>query len=89
MTVLDRAASEEDARLERLRELNVLDTEPEAVFDQMSRLAADLCGVPISLISLIDSDRQWFKANIGCVVHLSLFRTRRPDGGSSGLDDDL
>ncbi len=52
-------------RLKRLRELVVLDTEPEPVFDSLARLATQLCGVPIALVSLIDSERQWFKANVG------------------------
>lgn len=58
-------ADEEAARLMRLRSLAVLDTEPEAIFEQITRLAADLCGVPIALISLVDEHRQWFKSNIG------------------------
>lgn len=56
---------EETARLLRLRSLAVLDSEPEAIFEQITRLAADLCGVPIALITLVDADRQWFKSNIG------------------------
>ena len=56
---------DEAARLHCLRSLRVLDSEPEAVFEQITQLAADLCGVPIALISLIDAHRQWFKSNIG------------------------
>ena len=56
---------EESRRLAALRELGVLDTSPEAAFDTITRTAAQLCGVPIALISLIDAQRQWFKSNFG------------------------
>ena len=52
-------------RLESLRDLNVLDTPPEAEFDALVKVASMVCGVPISLISLVDEDRQWFKADVG------------------------
>ncbi|MBG9390336.1 PAS-domain containing protein [Caenimonas aquaedulcis] len=55
----------EQRRLSRLRLLNVLDTPPEPVFDALVRIAASICGTPIALVSLIDTDRQWFKANLG------------------------
>jgi diguanylate cyclase len=45
--------------------MDVLDSAPEAEFDALVQAAALVCGVPISLISLIDADRQWFKANVG------------------------
>lgn len=57
--------SNERARLDALRQLDVLDTAPEQEFDALVEAAALTCGVPISLISLIDADRQWFKANVG------------------------
>ncbi|HEY4067176.1 MAG TPA: PAS domain-containing protein, partial [Burkholderiaceae bacterium] len=43
----------------------VLDTAPEPVFDDIARMACEICGVPIALIGLIDAERQWFKANVG------------------------
>ncbi len=52
-------------RLASLYSLNVLDTEPEASFDGLVEIAASVCEVPIALISLIDDDRQWFKAKTG------------------------
>jgi two-component system sensor histidine kinase/response regulator len=52
-------------RLQSLRDLNVLDTAPEAEFDALVKVASIVCGVPISLISLVDADRQWFKADVG------------------------
>ncbi|MFM2245703.1 MAG: hypothetical protein RL071_1777 [Pseudomonadota bacterium] len=56
---------DEAARLASLYELDVLDTVLEDAYDQVTRLAAQLCGVPISLISLVDRDRQWFKSRHG------------------------
>jgi len=56
---------EEARRLAALRELGVLDTLPEAAFDTITATAAQLCGVPIALISLVDAHRQWFKSNLG------------------------
>jgi PAS domain S-box-containing protein len=56
---------DESQRLAALHELGVLDTSPEAAFDTITRSAAQLCGVPIALISLVDAQRQWFKSNLG------------------------
>jgi len=58
-------AANEAARLESLRALSILDTAPEEAFDALVRAASRVCGVPVCLISLVDADRQWFKANIG------------------------
>ena len=55
----------EPQRLEALRALDVLDTGPETEFDALVSAAAAVCEAPISLVSLIDADRQWFKANHG------------------------
>ena len=57
--------SNEADRLAALYELHVLDTAPENDFDDIVKLASTVCGVPMSLVSLIDIDRQWFKAKIG------------------------
>ena len=55
----------EAARLDALRGYNILDTPAEQAFDDITRLAAHICGVPISLVSLLDETRQWFKSSVG------------------------
>jgi signal transduction histidine kinase len=55
----------ETHRLAALHALDVLDTGPEEEFDALIKVASLVCGVPISLISLVHSERQWFKANLG------------------------
>jgi len=56
---------DESRRLERLRSLAVLDTAPEPFFDGIVQVASLVTGSPIALVSLIDHDRQWFKAQVG------------------------
>ncbi len=56
---------DEAARLFALRELHILDSAPDREFDALVAAAALVCDVPISLVSLVDSDRQWLKANTG------------------------
>lgn len=56
---------DERARLEALRGLRILDTPPEAAYEALVREASRSIGVPIALISLMDEDRQWFKARVG------------------------
>ncbi len=55
----------EQARLEALRALDILDTPPEPEFDDLVQLAATLCDVPICVLSFVDEHRQWFKATVG------------------------
>src|SRR5919107_4963489 len=57
-------ANETD-RIAALYALGVLDSAPEKDFDDIVALASHVCDVPMSLVSLIDTDRQWFKARIG------------------------
>ena len=52
-------------RLETLRNLKILDTEAEERFDRVTRLAKRIFGAEIALVSLVDSDRQWFKSRAG------------------------
>jgi anti-sigma regulatory factor (Ser/Thr protein kinase) len=58
------SAGEAD-RLAALRRYRILDTEPEQRFDDLALLASQICGTPMALISLVDRDRQWFKARVG------------------------
>ncbi len=55
----------EKSRLAKLIEFNVLDTPEEDDFNDIVKLASKICEVPISLISLVDDTRQWFKAKVG------------------------
>ncbi len=58
----------QDERLELLRSFDILDTEREADFDDIVKLASQICGTAISVVNLIDADRQWFKAETGLGV---------------------
>jgi signal transduction histidine kinase/CheY-like chemotaxis protein len=59
----------EQQRLETLRRYHILDTLPEQVYDDVAMLAARICDVPIAIISLVDANRQWFKAIVGLDAH--------------------
>lgn len=64
MRVPDLRANE-DFRVAELRALFILDTQAEERFDRLTRTAVYVLDVPIALVSLIDSDRQWFKSQVG------------------------
>jgi len=70
---MDLTLSEEQARLDVLHACGILDTPAEPFFDRIVQFAASACHTPIATISLIDRDRQWFKAAVG----LSLNETAR------------
>ncbi len=59
------ALGREAARLAEVRRYCILDTEPESDFDAIVALAAEICGTPVSLITIVDQNRQWFKARLG------------------------
>lgn len=58
----------EKERLQLLESYSILDTLPETDFDNITAIASQICDIPISLITLIDSDRQWFKSHHGLEV---------------------
>ena len=55
----------ESERLEALHSYQIIDTDPEQVFNDLTQLSAFICGTPMALVSLIDEERQWFKAKVG------------------------
>ena len=65
MSAMFGPAAGEAVRLSALRSYRILDTDPEQRFDDLTMLAAHVCGAPMALITLVDADRQWFKSRIG------------------------
>jgi signal transduction histidine kinase len=61
-------SQEEARRLRVLEDYKILDTQDESDFDEITKLASEICNTPISLISFIDSNRQWFKSTYGISI---------------------
>ncbi len=55
----------EDQRMRAVRRYDILDTPPDGAFDRIAELAAELLGVPIAIVSIVDTDRIWFKSHHG------------------------
>ncbi|WP_269901764.1 GAF domain-containing protein [Paenalcaligenes faecalis] len=55
----------EQERLETLAHLEILDTQNDPAFDNLTQIAANLFDVPISVVSLVGADRAWFKSSVG------------------------
>ena len=62
---------DEPQRMKTLREYDVLDTPPEAVYDDIAHVCAGVCDTPIALITLVDGTRNWFKARVGVEEELT------------------
>jgi len=63
--MLESKSWDESARLEALYSYRILDTPQERDFDELVKLAAHVCQMPVALVSLVDRDRQWFKGRFG------------------------
>lgn len=66
---------EEEQRIKDLESYSILDTLPETDFDNLTMLVAEICGTPVSFVTFIDKDRQWFKSCFG----ISIDETSRDD----------
>ena len=66
---------DEKRRLDALLRYQILDTEPERAFDDVVQLVSQICDVPIAVVNFIDSDRQWFKAEVGLGVRSTPLET--------------
>jgi len=60
--------SNEEARLRHVKSYSILDTLPESDYDNLTAIAAEICDTPISLVSILDDKRQWFKSHHGIEV---------------------
>ncbi|MDQ1620369.1 MAG: phosphoserine phosphatase RsbU/P [Actinomycetota bacterium] len=65
MTVAQLVPTDEDARMAAVRRYDILDTPPDGAFDRIAGAAAALFDVPIGIVSIVDTDRIWFKAHVG------------------------
>ena len=68
---------QEEARLDALTQLKLLDSPPSESFDRITRMASQIFGLPVAAVSLTDRDRQWFKSRVG-IDHCSIPRDKAP-----------
>ncbi|VXC80808.1 sensor domain-containing phosphodiesterase [Sphingomonas sp. 8AM] len=68
---------QEEARLNALQQLKLLDTPASESFDRITRMASQIFGLPVAAVSLTDHDRQWFKSRVG-IDHWSIPRHKAP-----------
>lgn len=68
---------QEEARLDVLHQLKLLDTPPSESFDRITRMVSQIFGLPVAALSLTDRDRQWFKSRVG-IDHVSIPRDGAP-----------
>lgn len=66
--MLAKTHSQNERRLDVLRGLNILDSGPEKVYDELTSLTAEICETPFGLVSLVEEDRQWFKSTCGLKI---------------------
>ena len=69
---------DEELRLQTLKSYAVLDTVPEVCFDDITELAAEILGCPVSFIEFMDADGQWFKSKYGLPEKSVLCRVPNP-----------
>ena len=65
----DTKQQEEEKRLKALAEYRILGTQPESCYDDITKMASFTCDVPISLMTLVDKNRQWFKSKVGLEIN--------------------
>jgi len=65
---MTKRSEQEKSRQEVLKSYSILDTLPDEDYDNLTAIASEICGTPISLISLLDNDRQWFKSHHGLEI---------------------
>ncbi|MBA2249160.1 MAG: GAF domain-containing sensor histidine kinase [Chitinophagaceae bacterium] len=87
MSIIDKHSLGEKERIKSLKKYDILDTPPDGSFDRITKLAAKLLDVPIALVTLVDTDRIWFKSRYG----LDVQQIGRDPGlcASAILSDDL